>query len=352
MKDIIIKNAYHGNLKNLDLTIPRNKLVVITGLSGSGKSTLAIDVLYQECQRQYLEAISFQGINKPGVEVIRNVSPAVVITQDEKNNNPRSSLGTVTDIYTDIRMIYEKLGVRKCPHCGKMIDASYCHEELVRADNDFTVYMYCNYCHYKMEKLTRSHFSFNSEKGACPTCFGLGKTLILNLDKVLEPNLSLREGAVAFWHHRYKEYQIEQLEKVYRELGLSVTPETKVIDFNQQQRVILLYGTESKQFKELFGKIKISKFEGIITNLWRRVEEKKNQSKEISSYFDEQVCPDCHGEKLNSLSRQITVNKTVITATTKMPLTELLHWLEQLEATVSGPQKEAVQPSNNDFIWR
>ena len=67
-------------LKNLDLTIPRNKLVVITGLSGSGKSTLAIDVLYQECQRQYLEAISFQGINKPGVEVIRNVSPAVVIT--------------------------------------------------------------------------------------------------------------------------------------------------------------------------------------------------------------------------------------------------------------------------------
>lgn len=140
MKDIIIKNAYHGNLKNLDLTIPRNKLVVITGLSGSGKSTLAIDVLYQECQRQYLEAISFQGINKPGVEVIRNVSPAVVITQDEKNNNPRSSLGTVTDIYTDIRMIYEKLGVRKCPHCGKMIDASYCHEELVRADNDFTVY--------------------------------------------------------------------------------------------------------------------------------------------------------------------------------------------------------------------
>lgn len=343
MKDIIIKNVYHGNLKNLDLTIPRNKLVVITGLSGSGKSTLAIDVLYQECQRQYLEAISFQGINKPGVEVIRNVSPAVVITQDEKNNNPRSSLGTVTDIYTDIRMIYEKLGVRKCPHCGKMIDASYCHEELVRADNDFTVYMYCNYCHYKMEKLTRSHFSFNSEKGACPTCFGLGKTLILNLDKVLEPNLSLREGAVAFWHHRYKEYQIEQLEKVYRELGLSVTPETKVIDFNQQQRVILLYGTESKQFKELFGKIKISKFEGIITNLWRRVEEKKNQSKEISSYFDEQVCPDCHGEKLNSLSRQITVNKTVITATTKMPLTELLHWLEQLEATVSGPQKEAVQ---------
>ena len=72
----------------------------------------------------------------------------------------------------------------------------------------------------------------------------------------MEPNLSLREGAVAFWHHRYKEYQIEQLEKVYRELGLSVTPETKVIDFNQQQRVILLYGTESKQFKELFGKNK------------------------------------------------------------------------------------------------
>lgn len=350
MKDIIIKNAYHGNLKNLNLAIPRNKLTVVTGLSGSGKSTLVVDILYQECQRQYLEAISYQGINKPGVEIIKNVSPAIVIMQDEKNNNPRSSLGTLTDIYSDIRMIYEKLGVRKCPHCGEMIDASYCKEELVKNGNEFIVYMYCSYCHSRMEKLTRSHFSFNTEKGACSVCSGLGKIIDINLNKVLNQALSLREGAVDFWHHRYKEYQIEQLEKVYQELNIQVTPQTKVSDFNHQQKVILLYGTMSKQFKKIFGEVKTSKFEGVITNLWRRVEEKKNQSKEIKIYFDEHVCPSCHGKKLNKLSRQVTVNNTPITDLTILSLTELLKWLKRLEVIISSnPQKDAIFQYVNDL---
>ena len=145
-----------GNLKDITLAIPRNQLVIFTGLSGSGKSTLAIDVIFQECQRQYLEAIGLQGINKPKIDFIRNLSPAIMITQIEANKNPRSTVGTVTDIYTDLRMVYEKLGVRICPNCNEMISAAECKEETKKADGKFYVFMYCNHCHYKMEKLTRT----------------------------------------------------------------------------------------------------------------------------------------------------------------------------------------------------
>ena len=115
MKDIVISGAREGNLKNISLRIPREKLVVLTGVSGSGKSTLLIDVLFNECQRQYLEAMDLQGIRKPQVESIRGVSPAVCITQRGANRNPRSTVGTVTNIYTELRMLYEKLAVRNCP---------------------------------------------------------------------------------------------------------------------------------------------------------------------------------------------------------------------------------------------
>lgn len=112
MKPISIRNASEKNLRHISLDIPRDSLTVFTGLSGSGKSTLLIDVLYMECQRQYLEAMSFQGIAKPAVERVQNASPAVVITQTDQNRNPRSTVGTVTDLYTGLRMLYEKLGVR------------------------------------------------------------------------------------------------------------------------------------------------------------------------------------------------------------------------------------------------
>ncbi|MDF2891194.1 MAG: transporter related, partial [Clostridia bacterium] len=162
MDNMIIKGAKERNLKDITLEIPRNKLVVFTGLSGSGKSTLAIDTIFHECQRQYLEAMGLQGIHKPKIESIRNVSPSILITQNEYNKNPRSSLGTVTDIYTDLRMIYEKLSKRICPNCNKEIMSSECKEEVEKSKDHFKVYMYCKHCNYKMEKLTRTHFSYNT----------------------------------------------------------------------------------------------------------------------------------------------------------------------------------------------
>ena len=125
---IIIKGAKEHNLKNINLEIPRDKLVVITGLSGSGKSSLAFDTLYAEGQRRYVESLSsyarqFLGImQKPDVETIEGLSPAISIDQKTTSKNPRSTVGTVTEIYDYIRLLYARVGVPHCPHCGKKIE--------------------------------------------------------------------------------------------------------------------------------------------------------------------------------------------------------------------------------------
>ncbi len=125
---IIIKGAKEHNLKNINLEIPKNKLVVITGLSGSGKSSLAFDTLYAEGQRRYVESLSsyarqFLGImEKPDVESIEGLSPAISIDQKTTSRNPRSTVGTVTEIYDYIRLLYARIGVPYCPNCGIKIE--------------------------------------------------------------------------------------------------------------------------------------------------------------------------------------------------------------------------------------
>ena len=128
MKDkIIVKGARVHNLKNVSLEIPRDKLIVFTGLSGSGKSSLAFDTLYAEGQRRYVESLSayarqFLGqMNKPDVDYIEGLSPAISIDQKTTSKNPRSTVGTITEIYDYLRLLYARIGIPHCPKCGKVI---------------------------------------------------------------------------------------------------------------------------------------------------------------------------------------------------------------------------------------
>ena len=124
---IVIRGAKEHNLKNIDLTIPRDKLIVMTGLSGSGKSSLAFDTIYADGQRRYMESLSsyarmFLGqMEKPNVESIEGLSPAISIDQKTTSKNPRSTVGTVTEIYDYLRLLYARIGVPHCPVCGKEI---------------------------------------------------------------------------------------------------------------------------------------------------------------------------------------------------------------------------------------
>ena len=128
MKDkIVVKGARVHNLKNVSLEIPRDKLIVFTGLSGSGKSSLAFDTLYAEGQRRYVESLSsyarqFLGqMNKPDVDNIEGLSPAISIDQKTTSKNPRSTVGTITEIYDYLRLLYARVGIPHCPKCGKEI---------------------------------------------------------------------------------------------------------------------------------------------------------------------------------------------------------------------------------------
>ena len=121
MDEIKIKGARTHNLKNLDLELPRNQLIVLTGLSGSGKSSLAFDTIYAEGQRRYVESLSAYArqflsmMEKPDVDLIEGLSPAISIEQKTTSHNPRSTVGTVTEIYDYLRLLFARVGIPKCP---------------------------------------------------------------------------------------------------------------------------------------------------------------------------------------------------------------------------------------------
>lgn len=127
IENIFVKGASEHNLKNIDVTIPRDKFVVITGLSGSGKSSLAFDTIYAEGQRRYVESLSayarqFLGqMEKPNVEYIEGLSPAISIDQKTTSRNPRSTVGTVTEIYDYLRLLFARIGIPHCPKCHREI---------------------------------------------------------------------------------------------------------------------------------------------------------------------------------------------------------------------------------------
>src|SRR5690348_10560999 len=124
---LIIRGAREHNLKNINVDIPKNKLVTITGLSGSGKSTLAFDTIYAEGQRRYVESLSayarqfLEMMNKPDLDSIEGLSPAISIQQKSTSKNPRSTVGTITEIYDYLQLLYARIGIPHCPRCKRKI---------------------------------------------------------------------------------------------------------------------------------------------------------------------------------------------------------------------------------------
>ncbi|MCX9073294.1 MAG: hypothetical protein OIN88_01350 [Candidatus Methanoperedens sp.] len=311
---IVIKGARVHNLKNIDLELPRNRLIVITGLSGSGKSSLAFDTLYAEGQRRYVESLSayarqFLGqMDKPDVEYIEGLSPAISIEQKSTGKNPRSTVGTVTEIYDYLRLLYARIGIQHCPNCGSEIapqtveqivqklvslpEGMKIHvlaplarqrkgeyrtmfEDLagsgfsrVRVDGKmyelsleivlnkqhkhdidvvvdrlvikpgieerladsiatalregkgivvievpgsdellFSEHASCTKCGISFEPLEPNMFSFNSPRGACPACQGLGSTMEFDPDLIVpDKTKSIAEGAIEPWGYEHGYY--------------------------------------------------------------------------------------------------------------------------------------------------
>ncbi|GAB2556751.1 excinuclease ABC subunit UvrA [Gracilibacillus alcaliphilus] len=356
MNDVMmVKGARENNLKSLSVSIPKNKLIVFTGPSGSGKSTLAMDTLFNECQRQYLESMGMQGINKPKVDSISGLSPAISINQQITNRNPRSTVGTMTDMYTSLRMIFEKLGIRQCPQCQQTIDPVAYSGEVEKEADSFTEYIFCPHCQERMEKLTRTHFSYNKTEGACPTCKGLGETVDIHLPSVFHEELSLQDGAVDIFKGRYGEYQIAVLQAAFQHYNQPFEETMPIKQLNEAQRAILYYGVESDQVKELFPDVKPpktvekGKFPGVLTSMWRRFTEHGGSSPEAEAYFYSQICPDCRGERLNKTSRAVNVAEKTIPQLVTRSLEDMLAWVQELEQALDKARYLLVETFLQDL---
>lgn len=364
---ITIRGARLHNLKNVTLSIPKEKLVVLTGVSGSGKSTLGFDILHKESLRQYIESIGMAAyrLSKPPVDSITGLSPSISIDQHLTNRSPRSTVGTVTDVYTYLRVLFARLGHRPCPSCGKTVSPSFdasdegWEGESPIDDGPFTAEesFPCPHCGTPIPEITMAHFSFNKPEGACPTCTGLGIVHQANLSRLVDEQKSILDGAVAGWNQIQIDYHAAILKAAGEHYGFEFNLSLPVKDFTPIQRDLLFYGVENPLYTRHVSGVKPptavrqGRFEGIATNLLRRYGEHINEHineadyrNKLEDFLVTQVCPGCSGTRLRPESRAVTVNGLTIVDASRLSLEHLGSWLDTLPTTLSPEETHIAEP--------
>ncbi len=361
---ITIRNARLHNLKNVSLEIPKNKLVVFTGISGSGKSTLAFDILNKEGQRQYLESLGFvgDGLNKPPVDAIIGLSPTISVDQHLTNHSPRSTVGTVTEVFTYLRVLFARLGHRPCPQCGQDVPpltsqaiAEDWHDD---SDESGGESFPCPHCGAPVPEMGMANFSFNKPAGACPTCTGLGVVRQVLVHRLLDESKNITAGGIPYWDEFHINYYANILRNTGDFYGFAFDPAKPVGEYTQVERDLLLYGTDSPQFNRHFPGKKPpatnaqGRFEGIATNLLRRYDEHATNAAyldKLEQYFASQTCPDCQGARLRPESRAVTVAGRTLISLAHLPLNDLRDWLNSLHPHFTDDEKLIAEPILDDL---
>ncbi len=369
--EITIRGARLHNLKNITLTIPKNKLVVLTGLSGSGKSTLGFDILHKEGQRQYIESLGMAafGLAKPPVDSITGLSPSISVDQHLTNHSPRSTLGTATDVYTYLRVLFARLGHRPCPACGKDVPPSFDPsnaewEAESSADDDAAALeetFPCPHCGAPIPEIGMAHFSFNKPEGACPTCTGLGIVQQANVKRLVDEEKGITDGAVSGWDTHLVNYYSPTLRAAARRYGFEFDLSLPVKDYTQPQHDLLLFGVDSPTFRRHFPEVepptlvREGRFEGIATNLLRRYAERIQDADyraKMEEFLVTQSCPDCAGTRLRPESRVVTLHGQTIIALSRLPLTDLGAWLDALPVLLTPDEMIVAGPILADLAVR
>ncbi len=361
---ITIKGARLHNLKNLTVSLPKNQLVVLTGLSGSGKSTLAFDILHKEGLRQYMESMGMvSDMSKPPIETIIGLSPTISVDQHITNHSPRSTVGTVTDVYTFLRVLFARLGHRPCPVCGQDVPPPYSAggelwnddpaiegEEGAVETGETTP---CPHCGAALPELTMGHFSFNKPVGACPTCTGLGKVRTGNLEKLIDPERTIAGGGVILWDKYEIERYQQTLVRAGQYYGFEFDLTLPIKAYSPAQRNLLLYGVESPQFTRLYPSVKTpetvatGRFEGVVTGMLRRYGEHildASYREKMEKLLIERACPDCGGKRLRPESCAVTVTGQTILELAALPLATLVDWANALPAKLEEDARLVVEP--------
>ena len=316
---IEIKNAKTNNLKRISLKIPHQKLVVITGVSGSGKSSLAFDIIAKEGQRRFFETLpsfarQFMGQIKPAeVESITGLSPVITISQNKTGLSQLSTVGTIADLYSYLRLIFARFGQTK--------------ENI---------------------SLKKSMFSFNSQDGKCLSCNGSGLIEEIDIDKLItDPNLSIRQGVLAptlpTGYIMYSQVRMEVLKKLCEVEGFSIDTPWK--NLSEENKNVILYG--SQKIKVEFGKHSLESRlkwtgikpkppeEGYYRGMIPMMSEilKRDRNPNILKYAQSVTCASCNGERLNESARNVKFNGKNISYYANLSINDLLYELQSLKWT-------------------
>ncbi len=376
MSFIIVRGARLHNLKNVSLSIPKNKLVIFTGVSGSGKSTMAFDTLHKEGQRQYMESLGMVTYaSKPPIDSISGLSPSISVDQGLTNHSPRSTVGTASEVFTYLRVLYARLGHRPCPRCGQDVppahehsfeglwddesedlpDAGQAAEETADAEARWVA---CPHCGVRLPEMNMAMFSFNKPAGACPTCTGLGTVYTPNLARLLDEDKSILGGAVTDWTTPAIAWHAEALRQAGRHYGLEFDPALPVRALGSVQRDLLLYGVRGEAFQRRFPGVEPpetvakGRFEGIVTNLLRRHAEHASDAEYLEKMertLVQQTCPACGGARLRPASRAVTVLGRRLVAGAGDPDAEQA--LSRLSLLALGEWIDALQSALPDDDW-
>ncbi|RAJ67050.1 excinuclease ABC subunit A [Streptomyces sp. Amel2xB2] len=382
---IRVVGARLHNLKNVSLTVPKNALVVLTGLSGSGKSTLAFDTLHREGQRQYLESLGMvtMAVSKPAVDSISGLSPSISVDQHLTNRSPRSTVGTVTEVFTCLRLLWARIGHRPCPSpsCGGPVPPSYdvtgetgetggagpvgeaagATGEGDDEDAEVRRSVPCPHCATPVPEPVMGDFSFNKPAGACPACTGLGTVFQADVDSLLDEGRSVAGGAVRGWHPVLAERNIAVLHAAAEHYGFTFDVDVPVKELGPVQRDLLLEGVGGDSFRRHFpgtkppSSVSRGRFEGVVTTVLRRYAERIDDAdyrEKTERSLVKEVCPECQGTRLRPESRAVTVRGLTITRAARMPLSELAEWTEELAASAEGKEWQVTEPVVTDLRER
>lgn len=299
---IELTRVRENNLRDVSLTIPKRQITVFTGVSGAGKSSLVFDTIAAESQRQLNELFStfvqnfLPHYGQPDADSIENLSTAIIINQKPIQGNSRSTVGTFTDIYSLLRLLYSRIGE---PHVG---------------------YSYA--------------FSFNEPEGMCPKCDGLGETMTLDKEKLLDTSKSLNEDAIHFpsFNHQWQKYV---------ESGL-FDGDKKLADYTDSEWKMLLHGETTVESSMDGGTVELN-YEGLVdkfTRLYikRDIESLSDNTREaVDKVTSRGVCPLCNGARLNQEALSSEINGHNIAQLTAMDVDELIEVVSDIEDSVATP---------------
>src|SRR5437762_469653 len=333
---VLIRNARQHNLKGITVALPRGALSVVTGPSGSGKSTLAFDTLYAEGQRRYIESLStyakqfLERMPKPLVDGIEGISPAVAIEQKNPTTSSRSTVGTATEIYDFLRLLWARTGTQHCVKCGNVVKVDTVQEvvdELIADErpNQSTIRDPQSAIAVTFPLPASAHtpilFSFNNPRGACPGCNGFGAVLEYDESLIVpQPRKSLAQGALDPWTKPRYEGRRRILRETARAKGIPLDAPWE--DLTGKARHFLLNGASGR-------------FLGMLPFLQRLEAKRYKQYIRVflRQYQLAKVCPACGGARLKPEALAVRVGGRTIADVAALSAGALRDWIGALELT-------------------